>query len=195
MAPSRDSRLCVCVTKRACGRNNRSEKLRVFFRESPTRKEAKNFSFSCAKKKKRNESVCVCVCVRANCQKREFFFFVSLLFLLLAHHKVGEEEELRAESSSVQVPFRVARSASGHISWQRQVPVGGAAIRTRKGPGGRFLPGCELFSGVERLRRGLFRNLVTSGGATGHHFRQEFADLLDTKTISGKLRSVFCVLS
>lgn len=197
MAPSRDSRLCVCVTKRACGRNNRSEKLRVFFRESPTRKEAKNFSFSCAKKKKGNESVCVCACafVCAQTVKKESFFFRESSFLLLAHHKVGEEEELRAESSSVQVPFRVARSASGHISWQRQVPVGGAAIRIRKGPGGRFLPGCELFSGVERRRRGLFRNLVTSGGSTGHHFRQEFADLLGTKTISGKLRSVFCVLS
>lgn len=77
MAPSRDSRLCVCVTKRACGRNNRSEKLRVFFRESPTRKEAKNFSFSCAKKKKGNESVCVCACafVCAQTVKKESFFF------------------------------------------------------------------------------------------------------------------------
>lgn len=116
---------------------------------------------------------------------------MSLLFLLLAHHKVGEGGGVA--SSSVQVPFRVARSASGHISWQRgrfPLVVQQSGFERDQEEGDDTFPGC-VFSGVERRRRGLFRNLVTSGGAAGHHFRQEFANLLGTKIISGKLRSVF----
>lgn len=118
MAPSRDSRLCVCVTKRACGRNNRSEKLRVFFRESPTRKEAKNFSFSCAKKKKRNESVCVCACafVCAQTVKKESFFRESSFFAAgppqsLARRRSCEQRVQAYKFRSVSRGQQVATSA------------------------------------------------------------------------------------